>query len=180
MIAERLDLVELAVDFGRVDADLTAARAQMRLIAETTIRLNDIAGEGPLTDELATSIEATVQRFGAAIERPALVQVSALEHGPRIARALRAGESAYELARQRAMAIVENWERPLMALAAALAAERDRITPLLGRFAVAAGEAGIDLGEPDQIELTRRFGRWLLGQPLTGPLLAAAEGAAHG
>jgi hypothetical protein len=168
MLVERPDLVTLAIDFAAVDADFTAARAYQGLISSTTKQLASIATAGPVTDALADSIEATVRRFDEAVGKPILIEVAAPDASTRVVRALQAGERAFEAARVRALEVVERWEAALVALGRAFYAERDALTPTLGRFVAAATAAGVDLGSPDQIELTRVFGRFVLGWPLTG------------
>lgn len=175
MLTERLDLLALTIDFARIDAELVAAEQYRDLIASTTKALADIATAGPITSELADSIEATVRRFDAACGQPVLIEVSAPEPNIRIVRALQAGERAYEASRDRIGKIIEAWEPHVIALGQAAKVELDAATPLARRYVVSAMIAGLDLGGPDAIENVRRFARFLLDQPLDGSAHRSVE-----
>ncbi len=170
--ADRPDLTALALAFAVADAELVTAQAYRDLIAGTNKALAHIAASGPITDALADSIETTVRRFDQACGRPVLIEVAAPELNVRVARALQAGERAYEASRSRMLEVIEFWEPPLLALATGLVAERESLTPLFMRFALVATIAGVDPNGPDQIAATRAFGRFLLGQPIDASVAA--------
>jgi hypothetical protein len=168
--ADRPDLVALAIIFSVTDAELVAAQAHRDLIASTTRQLARIAAAGPVTDALADSVEATVKRFDQASGGPVLIDVTAAEPNLRVVRALQAGQRAYETTRDRMLEIIEAWEPPLLALAAALAFEMEAETSLLKRFTLAATIAGVDPEGEDQIAVTRAFARFLIGEPIDGSI----------
>lgn len=172
MLTDRPDLLDLAIDFAQVDAEIVAAEQYRDLIAASTQAMAKIAGNGPISAELADTIERTIRRFDKICGRPILIEVTAPEPHHRAAGALQAGERAYEHARDLIREIADRWEAPLLALGLALAVERQAETPLVRRFELAAMIAGIGLDDADQIKVVRAFQRFALGQPIDGSLAA--------